>query len=200
MKIVLATTNNGKVRELSSLLKKAGLKITVAGLNDYPDYVSPEENGETFRENARIKAVAAAQALGKIVLADDSGLCVAALGEAPGVYSARFAGREHDDEANIKKLLKCLKDVPPEKRQARFVCALCLAFPNGDFSVAQGECQGSIALAKRGANGFGYDPVFLLPDGRTMAELSGMEKNLISHRGMAYQRIMPQLRALAKDA
>jgi non-canonical purine NTP pyrophosphatase, rdgB/HAM1 family len=198
MKIVLATTNAGKVRELSDMMSKANLDITVCGLMDYPDYCAPEENGETFGENARIKAVTASETLGEIVLADDSGLCVDALGGAPGVRSARFAGNGHNDDANIEKLLECMKDVPDGKRQARFVCSLCLAFPNGDFFVVEGDCPGTIARERRGTNGFGYDPVFLLPDGRMMAELSGMEKNLISHRGAAYKLVMPQLRALLK--
>ena len=198
MKLVLATTNPGKVRELTDMVRKARLDITVCGLMDYPDYKSPIEDGETFGENARIKAVAAAKALGEVVLADDSGLCVDALGGAPGVYSARFEGEGHNDAANIKKLLECMKDVPDDKRQARFVCSLCLAFPNGDFFVAEGDCCGSIAREKRGKFGFGYDPVFLLPDGRMMAELDEMEKNLISHRGEAYKLVIPQLRALVK--
>lgn len=198
MKIVLATNNSGKVRELSNMLSKANLDITVRGLMDYPNYSAPEETGKTFAENARIKAVTAAETLGEVVLADDSGLCVDALDGAPGVYSARFAGEAHDDNANIEKLLSCLKDVPDGKRQARFVCALCLAFPNGDFFMAEGDCCGSIARERRGKFGFGYDPIFLLPDGRMMAELDGMEKNLISHRGAAYSLVMPQLRALVK--
>lgn len=198
MKIVLATTNAGKVRELSDMMSKANLDIAVSGLMDYPDYRAPEENGATFGENARIKAVTAAEALGEVVLADDSGLCVDALNGAPGVLSARFAGEGHDDDANIEKLLECMKDVPDGKRQARFVCSLCLAFPNGDFFVVEGDCAGTIARERRGKFGFGYDPVFLLPDGRMMAELSGTEKNLISHRGAAYKLVMPQLRALLK--
>lgn len=200
MILILATNNAGKVRELSEIMRKAKLDITVRGLMDYPGYQVPEENGDSFGENARIKAVAAAEALGEVALADDSGLCVDALGGAPGVYSARFAGQGHDDDANIKKLLERMKDVPDGQRQARFVCSLCLAFPNGDFFVAEGDCVGTIARERRGKNGFGYDPVFLLPDGRMMAELSGTEKNLISHRGAAYQLVMPQLRALVKDA
>ncbi len=200
MILILATNNAGKVRELSEIMRKAKLDITVRGLMDYPGYQAPEENGDSFGENARIKAVAAAEALGEVALADDSGLCVDALGGAPGVYSARFAGQGHDDDANIKKLLERMKDVPDGQRQARFVCSLCLAFPNGDFFVAEGDCVGTIARERRGKNGFGYDPVFLLPDGRMMAELSGTEKNLISHRGAAYQLVMPQLRALVKDA
>lgn len=200
MILILATSNAGKVRELSEIMRKAKLDITVRGLMDYPGYQVPEENGDSFGENARIKAVAAAEALGEVALADDSGLCVDALGGAPGVYSARFAGQGHDDDANIKKLLERMKDVPDGQRQARFVCSLCLAFPNGDFFVAEGDCVGTIARERRGKNGFGYDPVFLLPDGRMMAELSGTEKNLISHRGAAYQLVMPQLRALVKDA
>jgi XTP/dITP diphosphohydrolase len=200
MILILATNNAGKVREFSEIMRKAKLDITVRGLMDYPGYQAPEENGDSFGENARIKAVAAAEALGEVALADDSGLCVDALGGAPGVYSARFAGQGHDDAANIKKLLERMKDVPDGQRQARFVCALCLAFPNGDFFVAEGDCVGTIARERRGKNGFGYDPVFLLPDGRMMAELSGTEKNLISHRGAAYQLVMPQLRALVKDA
>lgn len=200
MILILATNNAGKVRELSEIMRKAKLDITVRGLMDYPGYQAPEENGDSFGENARIKAVAAAEALGEVALADDSGLCVDALGGAPGVYSDRFAGQGHDDDANIKKLLERMKDVPDGQRQARFVCSLCLAFPNGDFFVAEGDCAGTIARERRGKNGFGYDPVFLLPDGRMMAELSGTEKNLISHRGAAYQLVMPQLRALVKDA
>lgn len=198
MKLVLATTNPGKVRELTDMMRKANLDITAEGLMDYPDYCAPIEDGETFGENARIKAVTAAKALGEVVLADDSGLCVDALGGAPGVLSARYAGEGHDDDANIEKLLKCMKDVPDGKRQARFVCSLCLAFPNGDFFVVEGDCAGTIARERRGNFGFGYDPVFLLPDGRMMAELNQMEKNLISHRGAAYKLAMPQLRALIK--
>ena len=198
MKLVLATTNPGKVRELTDMMRKANLDITAEGLMDYPDYCAPIEDGETFGENARIKAVTAAKALGEVVLADDSGLCVDALGGAPGVLSARFAGEGHDDDANIEKLLKCMKDVPDGKRQARFVCSLCLAFPNGDFFVVEGDCAGTIARERRGNFGFGYYPVFLLPDGRMMAELNQMEKNLISHRGAAYKLVMPQLRALLK--
>ena len=198
MKLVLATTNPGKVRELTDMMRKANLDITAEGLMDYPDYCAPIEDGETFGENARIKAVTAAKALGEVVLADDSGLCVDALGGAPGVLSARFAGEGHDDDANIEKLLKCMKDVPDGKRQARFVCSLCLAFPNGDFFVVEGDCAGTIARERRGNFGFGYDPVFLLPDGRMMAELNQMEKNLISHRGAAYKLAMQQLRALIK--
>ena len=198
MKIVLATTNAGKVRELSDMMSKANLDIAVSGLMDYPDYRAPEEDGESFGENARIKAVTAAETLGEVVLADDSGLCVDALDGAPGVLSARFAGEGHDDDANIEKLLERMKDVPDGKRQARFVCSLCLAFPNGGFFVVEGDCPGTIARERRGNNGFGYDPVFLLPDGRMMAELSGTEKNLISHRGAAYKLVMPQLRALLK--
>ena len=196
MKLLLATTNLGKVRELKALLEKAKLPFEVVGLDAFPNYQSPEENGKTFAENARLKATACAKATGLLCLADDSGLCVDALQGAPGVHSARFAGAGHNDAANIEKLLELLKKVPTKSRTAHFACALCLSDPNGVIAECEGKCAGSIAAAPKGQNGFGYDPVFLLPDGRTMAELSAAEKNLISHRGRAYQAVLPRLGAL----
>lgn len=192
-KLVLATSNQGKIRELKAMLEAAGQTWEVLGLSDFPGYEAPEENGATFRENAALKAVAAAAYTGLPCLADDSGLCVDALEGRPGVRSARYAGEGHSDAANIQKLLQELREVPEEKRTAHFACALCLADPAGVLFECEGRCQGRIARECRGDRGFGYDPVFLLPDGRTMAELQPEEKNAISHRGRAYEQVLPRL-------
>jgi XTP/dITP diphosphohydrolase len=155
----------------------------------------PPETGETFAENATVKAVEAARQAGILAIADDSGLEVDALGGAPGVRSARYAGEPPSDERNRQKLLAALANIPTEDRGARFRCVVALASPAGDVRIAEGVCDGAIARAARGTNGFGYDPIFLLASGRTMAELSSEEKNQISHRAQAYQNILPSLLA-----
>ncbi len=193
MKLLLATRNAGKLRELCDLV---GPTVAVESLVDRPDVVEVAELGETFDENARQKAIACARAAGMAALADDSGLCVDALGGRPGVRSARYA--PGPDEARIEKLLLEMAGVPEEKRGASFQCALCLALPDGWNVTEVGECRGRIALAPKGQNGFGYDPVFFLPDlHRTMAELSAQEKARISHRARAWMLLRPQLQRLA---
>ena len=180
-RLVIATKNQGKLREVRAVL--AGLPYEVVSLEAYPDAPDVEETGCTFEENAVLKAVECARYTGELTLADDSGLVVDALDGAPGVLSSRFAPT--DSERNAK-LLDLIKDVPDDRRTARFVCAIAISDPDGDVRSCDGRVEGTIAHAPRGTNGFGYDPVFYLPDlGRMMAELSPDEKNAISHRGRA---------------
>lgn len=213
--LVVATGNPHKVEEIAHIL--AGEGVRVLSLNDVPGgqaVPEPVEDGETFEANARLKALHYARALnlppGHACLADDSGLEVDALGGAPGVRSARYAGvgatRQERDAANNAKLLDALRGVPPERRTARFVCAVCVAGRPEEKSErrsptptvlfeARGEFPGVIADAPRGVNGFGYDPLLLLPDGRTSAELSPAEKNARSHRGAAVRAVAAWLRS-----
>lgn len=194
--LIFASSNPHKVDEVRAILEPLG--FCVRGLSDLPAErvpVEPEETGTTFAENARLKAVYYAAALGEACLADDSGLEVDALGGAPGVLSARYAGvgsaRAERDQANNRKLLAELRDVPDERRTARFVCAMCLAAPDGTIlAETRGEFPGVIAREPRGSNGFGYDPLLYLPDrGCTSAELPPEEKNARSHRGAAARRV-----------
>ncbi|MBR2521021.1 MAG: XTP/dITP diphosphatase [Oscillospiraceae bacterium] len=182
-KIICATHNSGKLREIRSVLEPLGYTVVSAsdaGLTD-----EPEETGVTFAENARIKAEAVMKATGLPALADDSGLCVRALGGEPGVYSARYGGME-DDPGRIDLLLRNISASGESNREASFICALCCLFPDGEEITAYGECKGEISDAPRGEGGFGYDPVFLLPElGATMAELTMEQKNRISHRAKA---------------
>lgn len=195
MKILLATQNQGKVKELQEMLADA--RIDVLSLRDIPDWEDVEETGQTFAENAALKAHAAAERTGYIALADDSGLEVDALGGAPGVYSARYAGEPKDDEGNNNKLLQELKEVPDEERTARFRCALVIATPEGQEFLTEGTLEGRILRAPRGHEGFGYDPLFSIPDfARTMAELTIVQKNKISHRAQAFQKAIPILKDL----
>ena len=192
MKLLFATRNQGKLAELRAL---APPSIEVVSLDEVS---APEtvEDGATFEANARKKAVEACQATGLAALADDSGLCVDALGGRPGVYSARYA--PGDDRSRIDKLLGELRDVPDERRGAAFRCVLCLALPSGKTVVVEGECRGRIGRSPRGNQGFGYDPVFVLDDRRTMAELTRDEKSAISHRGRAFRAMQHHLEALAR--
>ena len=201
--IVVATSNPHKVDEIRAVL--AGLGVRVVSLADAggAGIPEPEEDGETFAENARIKAVAYARALGATVLADDSGLEVDALQGAPGVHSARWAGRgatrEERDAANNERLLRELALVPDERRGARFVCTMCLANAQGRvLAETRGEFSGVIGRNPRGSNGFGYDPLLIVgPDGLTSAEISTQEKNARSHRGAATRAMAA---ALARHA
>lgn len=187
--IVLATRNRHKVSELQALL--APLGITVQSAIDYPDMPDVIEDGHTFEENAIKKALEVSRFTGLHALADDSGLSVKALDGAPGVYSARFAGEQCDDRANNEKLLHMLMDIPDGERQAHFVSVLAYATPEGDIHTFHGTCDGIILREARGNNGFGYDPLFFLPQyGMTMAELEPEEKNRISHRAKAYQKFV----------
>jgi XTP/dITP diphosphohydrolase len=192
--LLVASSNPGKMREIRALLPA---EIDVVGLHDL-GLPSPEETGATFRENADLKALHAARASGLLALADDSGLEVEALGGAPGVRSARFAGEPPDDARNRRALLTVMSAIPKERRQARFVCAVTIATPEGIVGTSQGVVTGTILDHERGSRGFGYDALFLLPDGRTIAELLDEEKNAMSHRSEAIRRIVPLLaRALA---
>jgi len=201
--IVLATGNPGKLREIRQTL--GDLPVQVLGLADLPSIEEPPEDGETFAANARDKAAYYARATGHWCLADDSGLVVDALDGRPGVYSARYAagdcppgaGRDVIDPANNRKLLGELADVPDEKRTARFICALALADGDGILLEASGSVEGRIGHKPRGDNGFGYDPLFYLPDRDvTTAELPPEAKNAISHRGKATRQFAEMLKEL----
>lgn len=183
-KVVLATRNAGKIRELHALL--AGLGVEVVGLAAFPDVGEVEETGATFLENARLKARAVCRATGLVSLADDSGLCVDALSGAPGVHSARFAGEKASDGANNAKLLAALTHVPDRDRTCRFVSVIVAAAPDGRELVAEGVWEGRVAAAPSGEGGFGYDPLFFDETaGKTAAQLTAAEKNARSHRGKA---------------
>jgi XTP/dITP diphosphohydrolase len=182
--ILLATKNRKKVDELCALLAES--PVRVVSLLDFPDFPDTPETGCTFAENAELKARAAAQTLGIISLADDSGLEVDALDGAPGVLSNRFAGPQATDRDKCLRILELMADVPDEKRTARFRAAIAIATPAGEVSIVEGVCEGLIRREMRGENGFGYDPIFYLPSrGKTMAQLTQEEKNAISHRGKA---------------
>lgn len=203
MELLFASSNPHKVREVRQILETEG--IEVMGL-DALDRCPPEpvEDGATFADNARIKAVHYAAATGRWCLADDSGLAVDALGGAPGVHSARYAGvdadREARDRANNARLLRELGGVPPAKRTARFICAMCLCSPDGAVvAETTGAVEGVIGQAPRGRNGFGYDPLFELPAlGRTSAELPPEKKNALSHRGDAARKMAGRLREITR--
>lgn len=196
--LILATSNPGKIREFASLLEASGL--CARSLVDYPDLELPEETGSTFRENATLKAAAIAKATGCFALADDSGLVVPALGGAPGVFSSRFGEDlpllpdESKDERNNRKLLTLLRDVPEERRNAFFQTVIAVVSPDGKELTAKGEWAGKILPEPRGANGFGYDPLFFDPEsGRAAAEMSAREKNGRSHRGKALASLLKSL-------
>jgi len=193
VKLLFATRNPGKLRELRELV---GSLLEVVSLRDVPDLPEVQEDDATFEGNARKKALAYGRATGLPSLADDSGLCVDALGGRPGVQSARYA--PGTDADRIAKLLEEMRGVPEAQRSAEFRCVLCLALPDGEHAIATGRCAGRIGIIPRGQNGFGYDPIFVLAaQGRTMAELTSEEKSLISHRGEAFRRIQPHLVAMA---
>jgi XTP/dITP diphosphohydrolase len=196
-RLILATRNEGKLTELRAILAEAGLGHELFGANAYPDLPDVKETGVTFTENALLKAYALAQATGLPAIADDSGLCVDVLNGAPGIFSARWAGRHGDDKANLELLLAQLTDIADEHRGAHFVCAAALVLPDGTERVVEGRLRGVLRHAPVGTNGFGYDPV-LQPEGetRTCAELSPEEKNAISHRGQAFRALVPMVREL----
>lgn len=197
MQILLATTNQGKVKELEEMLNEESIRIL--SLKDFPELQDIEENGTTFAENALTKARAAVSLTGLLSLADDSGLEVDALGGRPGVFSARYAGEPKDDERNIQKLLSDLQDVPDELRTGRFRCALALIGPNGREELTEGSVEGVILRSKKGSGGFGYDPVFYLPGlAKTMAELRLEEKNRLSHRAQALRKAVPIIKDFFK--
>lgn len=184
MKFVIATHNQHKVKEFQRILEPMGIEAVTAQLTE------AEETGTTFMENSRLKAEAACRETGLPCIADDSGLCVDALDGEPGVYSARYA----PEGERKKTVLRKLEGLPMEKRGAHFVSAICCVFPDGDTIEAEGRCYGKIAFAPKGDNGFGYDPIFLYGE-KTFGELSGEEKDKISHRGVALVEFEKKLRA-----
>ena len=202
-KILVATTNPGKVAELKSLL---GAELQWLSLSDLEDMGEIEEDGATFAENARKKALGYAKATGLWTIADDSGLVVDALDGAPGVKSARFSGEKQKDRTlldhkNMTKVLQFLEGVPSQKRTARFVCHLCLASPESVLIETEGTLEGLITEREIGTNGFGYDPIFFVPHlNKTVAQLTREEKNAISHRGNAIRKLRPLLDQLLKTA
>ena len=194
--LILGTNNRKKGRELAELVEPLGLEVRT--LADYPGTPAVDETGSTFAENARLKAVGYAKALQQWVLADDSGICVDALGGRPGVDSALFAGTHGDDEANNDRLLQELGDAPPERRTAFYVCHATLADPQGAVRAeSEDVCRGRILTARDGAGGFGYDPLFEVVEyHRTFGTLSPQTKAVISHRARAMRAILPALQRL----
>ncbi|GII91325.1 RdgB/HAM1 family non-canonical purine NTP pyrophosphatase [Sinosporangium siamense] len=188
LRLVLATRNPGKIRELRGILADIGLDVELLSLDEFPAIGDIPETGLTFAENALIKAHAVASATGLPAVADDSGLCVDALSGMPGVFSARWAGGHGDDKANLDLLLAQISDVPDGRRGAHFACAAALALPSGTERVVEGTMSGAIIREPRGTGGFGYDPIFV-PEGgpRTLAEYGAEEKNAISHRSRAFR-------------
>lgn len=187
---MIATTNAGKLREVRQVL--GDLPVELRSLSDWLPLPEPVEDGETFEANAELKARHYARLTGAWSLADDSGLEVHALGGAPGVHSARYAGLQRDDQANNAKLVRDLKNIPPEQRTARFRCAVVLASATEVVGAVSGAVEGLIIDESRGRNGFGYDPHFLVPEFNiTTAEMDPEQKNRISHRGLALRRIRP---------
>jgi XTP/dITP diphosphohydrolase len=189
---VLATRNQHKLAELTRILSAAGLEVELVSLDAFPGAPEVTETGVTFEENALLKARAIAEFTGLPAAADDSGICVSVLNDMPGAFSAIWAGRHGDDEANLNVLLGQLADVPPGRRAAHFTCvaALVVPGPEGTERLVEGRLDGQLTQAPRGENGFGYDPVFV-PDGddRTTAEMSPDEKDAISHRGRAFRAL-----------
>ena len=186
--VVIATRNPGKFREIKAILSSLPLKFL--SLEDFPDLPEVVEDGATFAENAGKKARTIADFTGRLAIADDSGLVVDALQGRPGVFSSRYAGENATDGDRGQKLLEEMASIPEGKRQARFVCAMAVALPRGRLEVVEGECRGRLTSAPRGKRGFGYDPIFFVPQfGKTMAELEPEEKNRISHRGRALERL-----------
>ncbi|WP_336824900.1 XTP/dITP diphosphatase [Sporosarcina sp. USHLN248] len=193
--VLIATNNAGKAKDFEALFKPFGIRVLT--LKDLEEEIDVEETGTTFEENAILKAETVAKQLDKLVIADDSGLEIDALSGAPGVYSARYAGLEKNDDANIDKALKELQGVAEADRTARFRCVLAVAGPGVETVTFSGSCEGLILEERRGTNGFGYDPIFYLPEKRcSMAELSPEEKGEISHRGAALAKLKEHLPVL----
>ncbi|MEH7388989.1 XTP/dITP diphosphatase [Bacillus sp. JJ1503] len=196
--VIIATKNAGKAKEFERMFMPLGYKVKT--LIDYPEIDDIEETGSTFEENAILKAESVSKALNKIVIADDSGLSIDALNGRPGIYSARYAGEEKSDEANMAKVLDELNDIPDKDRQARFYCALAVAVPGLETFTVSGTCEGLILREKRGSNGFGYDPIFFVVDKeKAMAELKPEEKAEISHRAQALRKLESKLPTLHSE-
>lgn len=197
MKIVLATRNKGKAREIKEILGDLDLEIVT--LDDFPEIPMPIEDGKSFKENALKKARLVARHLNMPAIADDSGIEVDALNKRPGIFSARYAGENATDEENNSKLLHELNGIPFDKRRAAYKCVIALALPSGAEETVEGGCQGFIALEPEGNGGFGYDPLFYVPEyGKTMADLSPEIKNRISHRGRALAKLRKRIIEILK--
>jgi XTP/dITP diphosphohydrolase len=205
-RLVIGSRNQKKIKEMRALIVPAwntpvwANQFEVIGLEGFPNAPDPDETGETFQENARIKASEFAKSLGQWVLADDSGLTVDALGGRPGVYSARYAGKHGDDAANNQKVLDELQGVPAEGRGAAFVCRLAIADPEGNIRLeAGGKCRGRIIQSLVGTHGFGYDPLFLIPEyHQTFGQLPPVVKNQLSHRCRAFEHLRRDLDRLIR--
>lgn len=193
MTFVIATHNAKKLKELKRILEPLGFDAVIR--EDLPEV---EETGTTFAENALLKAESACKVTGMPAIADDSGLVVDALGGAPGIYSARYAGEGATDRQRYEKLLEELREVPTEQRTARFISAVCCVFPDGKILTAEGACEGIIAFGPKGEGGFGYDPIFLVGE-RSYAEMTAEEKDSISHRGRALAKLAQELENWKKN-
>lgn len=198
MKLLLATGNKKKLAELRRIIAENGSDIEVLSKADFDNYPDPAETGKTFEDNALLKAREGARISGLATVADDSGICVDVLNQMPGVRSARWAGSQHDDLANLELLLRQIDDVPTEERGAAFVAAVALVYPDGSEVTFRGEMPGYLVIAPRGENGFGYDPIFVPTEiaqdpVKTSAELSATEKDAISHRGKALRKMLKYL-------
>lgn len=186
--ILIGTANLGKVNDFKQLLEDEG--VIVNSLHDFPEVIDVEETGETFEENAILKAETLSRHYNQVVIADDSGLEVEALNGRPGVYSARYAGEHKSDEDNLKKVLAEMEGIPYAERKAAFVCVLAMAIPGKKTAVFEGRCTGYITEKSKGENGFGYDPIFYVPEKeKTMGEMNTEEKNEISHRRKALDKL-----------
>lgn len=193
MKIVVATKNKGKIKEIKEIL--SDMNIDVIAQSELGIDVEVEEDGKTFRQNAFKKASEIMKVCHEVTLADDSGLEVDYLNGAPGVYSARYAGENATDQDRNRKLLEAMEGVPDEKRNARFVCAIAVVFPNGTSLIVEGKCEGRIGFEPKGQNGFGYDPLFYVPEyDMTMAQMDSTIKNKISHRAKALRLMKEELK------
>ena len=199
--LLIATQNRGKLEEIKSVLQPSHSNLRIRELSGLRDIPKIEEDGSSFLQNAQKKAKMIASFTRIPTLADDSGLEVDALGGRPGILSARFAGPQATDEENIRKLLEKLKGVPPEKRTARFRCVMVLYAANGHSFTATGDLSGRVTETPRGTGGFGYDPIFLVPElGHTLAEITLTEKNRISHRALALTKISSHLNEFLQQA
>ena len=192
MRLVIATSNEDKVREIDEILEGTGFKaVSMKEAGFHPEII---EDGKTFEENALIKASAVHSLCGEYVMADDSGICIDALDGAPGIYSARFCGENSTYEEKFKKIFEMLADVPEEKRTAKFVCAIAVVRPDGSSFTVRGEVEGVLHEEPKGENGFGYDPIFYVPEfGMTTAQMDPEVKNSISHRGRALRAMVEKL-------
>ncbi len=198
MKIVFASRNEGKVKEIKNMLE--GIDIELVSLNNYKNVPEIVEDGKSFFQNALKKAKTVSEITGEIVLADDSGLQVEALGGEPGIYSARYAGDQAGDDENNNKLLAKLKDIPTEKRSAFFCCVLVIYKPDNTYYSFDGKWRGIIIDERRGSNGFGYDPIFYVTEfKKTAAELPPEIKNKVSHRGQAFAKLKESLTEILKN-